>query len=184
MRYESNINRNPRNRKVGRPVHGDESTVARDEAVQLWGDRPALIFGTWRAARPTSARALLVWHKVGAGGMGDLAIPWLPTHEEIYVLGSGFVGRRSDGVLSVPPLNSGSRSRPDHPTPKPVGLIERLIDKCPPGVIADPFAGSGSTLIAARNLGRRAVGVEIDEQYCEVIAKRLAQDALDFGAAL
>ena len=72
-----------------------------------------------------------------------------------------------------------SWQRSVHPTPKPVGLMERLISKCPPGIIADPLAGSGATLLAARNVGRRVIGVELEERYCEAIARRLSQMTLD-----
>lgn len=181
MAYESNFNRDSRNAKVGRPISSDQSTDVRDAALNNWGERPALVFGRWSCPRPTAVKARLVWDKGNTVGMGDLSIPWGPTDEEIYVLGTGFIGKRESNVLRQQMLMSGDARRPDHPTPKPVPLMERLIEKCPPGVVADPFAGSGSTLLAARNLGRKAIGIELEERYCELVARRLDQMALDFG---
>jgi site-specific DNA-methyltransferase (adenine-specific) len=183
MAYESNFNRDRRNAKVGRAVAGDDDHLLRDQALAAWGDRPALAFGRWNVPRPIGTRHRLVWDKGNTVGMGDLNMPWGPTDEEIYVLGNGFSGTRESNVIRVQMLMSGDRRRPDHPTPKPVGLLERLIAKCPPGIVADPFAGSGSTLVAARNLGRRVIGVEIEERYCELVARRLDQGAFDFGGA-
>ncbi len=179
--YESNLNRDKRNVKVGRPVASDGDTQVRDRVIEMWSDRPALIFGKWTAQRPVKTRTRLIWDKGNTVGMGDLSIPWGPAEEEVYVLGSGFTGKRESNVIRCQMLMSADANRPAHPTPKPIQLMEALIAKCPPGVIADPFAGSGSTLVAAKALGRRAIGVELDERYCEIAANRLRQDVLDFG---
>ena len=168
---------------LDRPIAGDETTVARESVIDIWGFKAAIMFGTWRVPRPSFVRQLVVWDKGDSPGMGDLSLPWGPSHEDIYIMGEGFQGRRTGSVIRYPTLSAGSTERLDHPTPKPVPLMEELIRKCPPGVIADPFAGSGSTLVAAKALGRRAIGVELEERYAEIAARRLAQDVLDFGEA-
>jgi len=68
----------------------------------------------------------------------------------------------------------------EHPTQKPLGIVLPLLAySCPPGgLVLDPFAGSGTTLRAAKDLGRRAIGIERHERYCEVAARRLAQGVL------
>lgn len=169
-------------RSTGRvSVQGDQDAAIRDVVLNLWGGKPALVFGRWNIPRPAGTRQRLIWDKTPCGFMGDLKMPWGAAEEEIYVLGSGFVGQRGPNIVRAQTLMSSDARRPNHPTPKPIGLMEQLIEKCPPGVIADSFAGSGATLIAARNLGRRVVGVEINEAYCELIVSRLQQQAFDFG---
>lgn len=72
-----------------------------------------------------------------------------------------------------------------HPNEKPLSVMRRLVQLCsnPGDVVVDPFAGSGTTLRAAKDLGRRAVGIEIDEGHCKTAAERLGQDVFDFGEA-
>jgi site-specific DNA-methyltransferase (adenine-specific) len=164
-------------------IAGDADAASRDEILALWGDRPALVFGTWRIERPAATRQVIVWDKSANGpGMGALDVPWGPSHEEVYVLGSGWVGARGGSVYRDKPFTSGDSDRPNHPTPKPTSLMERLLSHSV-GTVADPFAGSGSTLVAAKQLGRKAIGVELEERYCEIVAKRLSQGVLDFGSA-
>ncbi|QKY78967.1 methyltransferase [Arthrobacter phage Jinkies] len=177
--------------RQGGSIANDDTLEARDAVLRAWGTRPALAFGTWKVQRPAGTRQVIVWDKWGGGGtVGSPSSPWAYSHEEIYMLGEwpklepggrareGGTPSRTSGVLRVPNYNTQSRDRPDHPTPKPVELMVSLIERCPSGVIADPFAGSGSTLVAASRLGRRSVGVELDERYCEMIATRLSQGDL------
>lgn len=72
------------------------------------------------------------------------------------------------------------RDRVDHPSPRPIGTMRHIaqIAAPPGGVILDPFMGSGTTLRAALDVGRRAIGIEIEERYCEIAARRLDQMAL------
>lgn len=176
MNYKSGHNKT----KVQEKIQGDLDVKARDKVLEAWAseDRPALVFGTWRAPRP-QCRNVIAWLKGSSPGMGDLSMPWGLSWEEIYVLGKGFEGRRVTNYINIPVEAAGALTRPDHPTPKPVPLMEELIRKCPETwTIIDPFAGSGSTLRAAKNLGRKAIGFEIEEKYCEIIAQRCAQETL------
>ena len=156
-------------------IAGDQDTRVRDAVLDRWGDRPAVVFGHWRKPRPEQVRHLLIWDK-GEMAMGAASAPFAVSHEEIYIRGSGFIPGRRQTVLRCKSIKGDERR--GHPTPKPIGLMEDLIRACPDGVIADPFAGSGSTLLAARNLGRHAIGVELEERYCEIIARRLSQGVL------
>ncbi len=179
--YGVDYNSGSRREKLAASILNDKDTIVRDDALTAWGDsKPALVFGSWKIARPAATKTRLIWDTKGALGMGDLRIPWKPADQEIYVLGDGpWQGKRTNNVLSFAPVQSMAKNGRLHPHEKPVRLMAELIAKTF-GTVADPTAGSGSTLVAAKMLGRKSIGVELDERYCEDIAKRLGQQSFNF----
>ena len=166
-------------------IIGDENTKLRD-AILAWfvetcgTDSPAIIFGSWKVARPANCKAVLIWEKGDHVGMGDLSIPWKPNTEEIYVLGGGFRGHRGSSVLrfNAPVTWNSTAFGRSHAHEKPESLMEELVSKCPLGITLDPFMGSGTTGVACIRLGRRFIGIEREPKYFE-IAKRRIRDELD-----
>jgi site-specific DNA-methyltransferase (adenine-specific) len=157
-------------------IANDHSTEVRDDVLALWAPRPSVVFGSPRAESVAGSKSTLIWHKPGSG-MGDLDMPWKPDWELIFVSGAGFSGSRGSSVLTYPlRVFRGSLT---HPNEKPIELLHDLVAKCAPlAEIVDPFMGSGTTLRAAKDLGRKAIGIEIEERYCEIAAKRMAQEVL------
>lgn len=120
-------------------------------------------FGIWvkpnGAPQFTGDRPATGWEGIGM----------FHTHEKMRWNGGG-----RHGVFTYNKING------SHPTEKPLSLVMELVElfSNPGDVILDPFMGSGTTLLAAKLLGRRAIGIELDEKYCEVAANRLRQGVL------
>jgi hypothetical protein len=168
-------------------IAGDSDTAVRDDVLATWGPRPAATFGALTVVAPADVRQVLVYRKPPDSGARGAHGGFRRDLEAVYLTGpwsTGLGGRSSLLTTTARAAGSpsGTAARYGHPHAKPVDVMETLIAACPPGVIADPTAGGGSTLIAARNLGRRAIGVELEERYCEQIAKRLDQGVLSLEA--
>jgi site-specific DNA-methyltransferase (adenine-specific) len=79
-------------------------------------------------------------------------------------------------VLEYDSVNCRHGERTEHPSQKPVPLMEYLIKSFTAGIVCDPFAGSGSTLVAAKCAGRQIIGIERNEKFCELAARRCSQE--------
>jgi len=137
--------------------------------------RAAYFFCRWdQIALMPTPKSVLAWVK-NNWSMGDLqhehgrqweACCFYPRegHEFITRISDVIIEPRTDNEL--------------HPTQKPTNLISRIIGANVGEVVLDPWMGSGTTMVSARHMGRRAIGIEIEERYCEIAAKRLAQGVL------
>ena len=137
-------------------------------------------FDGWRL------RQELIWAR--DGGMALNARMFCPSDERIYWLVLGDDAHKwnqpSASEMSVWKIRQ-EIGVDGHPCPFPVGLPQRCIAAVtdPDDIVLDPFMGSGTTLRAAKNLGRRCIGIEKSEAFCEIAAKRLGQEVLDLGGA-
>lgn len=169
-------------------IVNDHDTSVRDAALAMWAPRPAAVWGAFAAPAPAGVKQWLAMRKAADAGVVGSTTGFRRDLEPVFLVGN-WPQRPAEwsSLLATRAANSGGPHSPaarfGHPHAKPLDVLEWLIERCPPGVIADPFAGSGSTLVAARNLGRRAIGAEIEERHCETIARRLAQDALPLEGA-
>jgi site-specific DNA-methyltransferase (adenine-specific) len=122
--------------------------------------------GDWESVLVASSGG---WERVAPAGLGD----WRD--------GVGGWAELCSTVWNLTPAHRNG----GHPAPFPLELARRAIrlSAWPDETVLDPFAGSGTTLLAARQLGRRAIGIETSETYCALAAERLAQTALDFRGA-
>ena len=165
-------------------IAGDDSQAIGFEVLERFRalSVPMVAFASPWKPWPGHWRNLIAWDKGGAvGGGGDISTCLKRSWELIQATGTGdLYGPRQEAVWRHHLVPSDTF---DHIAAKPVGLLVRLIRTFAPesSTILDPFMGSGTTLRAAKDLGRRAIGIEIEERYCEIAAKRLQQEVLQFS---
>ena len=151
----------------------------RDWAIELAASVPMVMFSS-ALCRLSPSKAVLIWAKGEHTGMGDLSFPWKPDYEEIYIFGEGFrherrpcrqfqteLGRLAERAIPL------LRSADGLMRTLIAGMIIPNLPRAAPGI---PFGPE-----AAKRLGRRAIGIEIEERYCEIAAKRCAQGVLNFA---
>ncbi len=168
-----------RNSKAHSGIIGDQDTSSRDTALAMLPAVRSMVFGSFYAPYPMNVRQVLVWQKPADAGVVGSTTGFRRDAEPIFLCGPwpvvnvqwSSVMRSTGGIAAVTTATG-------HPHTKPINLIVAML-KCAGGeYVLDPFMGSGTTLVAARALGRRAIGIEIEEKYCEIAVKRLAQQML------
>jgi site-specific DNA-methyltransferase (adenine-specific) len=122
-------------------------------------------------------RQEIVWKR--SGGINFSPAFYLPMHERIIIVAKRDFRLKSKGASGIGDVwEEHQETDSSHPAPFPIGLPARAIETTAPELTLDPFMGSGTTLRAAKDAGRRAIGIEIEERWCEMAVRRLQQEIL------
>ena len=163
----------------------------RDYGDAAWDDAPADDVALRRAISMTDwqiifggnyfelgkARCWLIWDKLrGDTDYADGELAWTNLDRAVRIIRYRWNGFLTEGD---------NRDERVHPTQKPVAVMHWALRQVISGFqsVLDPWMGSGTTLVAAKTLGKSAIGIEIEEKYCEIAAKRLSQEVFDFAEA-
>ena len=165
-----------RNSKPHKGIANDNDTSIRDKLLQLVGSVPAIVFGSFYRPFPAATKQVLVWHKPADSGLVGSVTGFRRDAEPIFLVGDWPVRTvERSSVLRTIQGQAGTVTATGHPHTKPVGLLKELLGLCPTGVILDPFMGSGSTGVAAVQMGREFIGIECDPGYFDIACRRIEQ---------
>ena len=152
------------------PVHGDDEPF--DPSHLLGASRRVVLFGANNYCdKLPPSQAWIVWDRMSGGSnTADAELAWTNLGGTVRTFRHLWNGVLRDSEIGFHV----------HPTQKPVRLMSWVIARATSDgdLVIDPYCGSGPTLRAAKDLGRKAIGIEIEERYCEIAAKRLAQEVL------
>lgn len=155
-------------------IAGDEDTTTRDRALELLGQTPGFVFGSFYAPQPKSLKQVLVWQKAADAGVVGSVTGFRRDVEPVYIVGD-FPRRvaKHSSVLSCSRGQSATCKETGHPHTKPLELICSLVSQCPEGTVIDPFMGSGTTGVACVTLARPFIGIEIHGGYFDIACQRI-----------
>lgn len=161
-------------------------TLIHDKGAIFYNHKPRVQGGElWMplAVNPgLPVRQIVIWRR--AGGVNFSPAFYVPTHEWIVIFAKPDWRLKSKGASGAGDVwEIAQESGTPHPAPFPESLPLTAIETTGARMVLDPFAGWGTTLVAAKRLGAKAVGIERSERFCEMAAKRLSQGALPLEVA-
>ena len=157
------------------PIYGDSTPFNPWPWVSM--KRVVLFGANHYAPKLPPSPTWIVWDKrcgLAENDNADCELAWVKDAGPARIVRHYWNGMTRESEVNEPRV---------HPTQKPVAVMQWIISRYaePADIVLDPYLGSGTTLVAAKKLKHRAIGIEIEEKYCEIAAKRLSQEVFDFG---